>query len=124
MNKLMEQESVVKLLKNLKKILIVEKDALIQNKGDIIEEIVQKKETMLEKMETAEINEKDQEDILGLISEIKELQETNAMLTQQAMNYANTFIAAFQKEAQKQATYSKEGQYEKKQSTGLLDQSL
>lgn len=120
----MTRESLINILENLKEILIEEKEALIQNKGHIIEEIVIKKGQIIEEVDAAEIDDIDRDEMLGLIQEIKELQKTNAMLTQQAMEYANTFISAFQKEAQKKSTYSKEGRYEKNKSTGILDQSL
>lgn len=120
----MAQESLISILENLKDILLDEKEALIQNKGEIIEEIVHKKELILTEVEEAKIDDENREQLVLLVVEIKELQETNAMLTQQAMEYANTFISAFQKEAQKKSTYSKEGGYETNKSTGILDQSL
>lgn len=120
----MTRESLITILEDLKTLLLEEKEALIQNKGQIIEEIVRKKGQIIEEVDAAEIADQDRDEMLVLIREIKELQETNAMLTEQALNYANTFVSAFQNEAQKQTTYSKEGQYEKKQSTGILDQSL
>lgn len=120
----MARESLISTLEDLKELLLKEKEALIQNKGQIIEEIVRRKGQIIEEVDAAEIQDEDRDEMLVLIREIKELQKTNAMLTEQAMDYANTFVSAFQKEAKKQSTYSKEGQYETKQSTGILDQSL
>lgn len=120
----MVDDSVIEILKQLKKILLEEKEALIKNEGKVIQELVTKKEVLIEMFEKVEINNDDKDEIRHLVTEIQSLQETNAILTQQAMNYASTFINAFQKEAQKSSTYSKEGNLNVSKNTSLLDQSL
>lgn len=120
----MAQEVLIKILEDLKKILLDEKKALIQYQGNCIQEIVSKKEEIIEELEQLDPLEEDNERVILLAKEVRELQETNYMLTQQAINYAETFITAFQETAQKQATYSKEGSFDKNESTGILDQSL
>lgn len=120
----MTQESLVNILTELKKILLEEKEALIQNEGKKIVEIVERKENLVERMEQVEADEQNKDEVQQLVQEIRELQTINSMLTQHALKYVETFISAFQKEAQKKSTYSKEGNYEKTKSTGILDQSL
>jgi len=120
----MVQESILDTLKTLKEILTEEKKALIKNENQKIQQFVSKKEELIEELEAAEIEDKDREEIRHLVDEIRELQKTNAMLTQQAMNYAEVFLSALQKETQKKTTYSKEGSFEKTENSSLLDQSL
>lgn len=120
----MIQESLIEILKQLKAILLEEKEALIKNESKVILDLVSKKETLIGQLENTEAEKNQKEEVRKLIAEIQELQETNAMLTQQAMNYANTFIDAFQKEAQKSSTYSKEGSLKNSKNSGILDQSL
>lgn len=120
----MVTESLMEILNELKEVLLEEKNALIQNENNKIQEIVGEKEALIEALEQAEVAEENKEEVRIRVYEIQELQKTNAMLTEQAMNYASVFISAFQKEAQKNTTYSKEGSYEKAESSKLLDQSL
>lgn len=120
----MVQESMLETLKTLKKILEEEKQILINNEGKEIEQIVSKKEAIIKILEEAEIEDNNKQEIRDLVNEIQELQKTNAMLTQQAMNYSEVFLSAFQKEAQKNTTYSKKGSFEKTENSSILDQSL
>lgn len=117
-----------KLVKELcEKLLILlqsEKEALIHNDSEKIEEVVSKKEEIVSAINEIELDEINQEDeLIALIKEIKEKQERNLMLTKQAMNYTGSFISAFQNEANKNITYSKEGKDSKAKSS-LLNQSL
>src|SRR5690554_6732865 len=120
----MGQESLLEILKQLKDILLEEKEALIKNESKVIQELVNQKIALIEALENADAEEADTEEVRPLVTEIQTLQKTNAMLTEQAMNYTNTFIDAFQKEAQKSSTYSKEGSLKNSKNTGILDQSL
>lgn len=120
----MTQQSIKPILEELKMILLEEKEALIQQENNKITEIVARKEAIVEKMEKAELDENEKEAVHALAKEVKDLQETNAILTQKAMNYTEVFLSAFQKEAQKNNTYSKQGNLKKAGNTGILDQSL
>lgn len=120
----MVQESLIGILEQLKEILLKEKDALIKNESKVILDLVSKKETLIGQLENVEIEIDQKDEVQKRVAEIRELQETNAMLTEQAMNYAYTFIDAFQKEAQKSSTYSKEGSLKNSKNSGILDQSL
>ncbi len=120
----MVKTSLTETLQELKSILLEEKEALIKNEGQLIQEIVSKKEALAERLEEAEVADEEKAEVRELVLEIKNLQETNAMLTKQAIQYTETFVSAFQKVAQKSSTYSKEGNLEKSNRSGLLDQSL
>lgn len=122
----MAKELLKENLGKLYKILQTENVALINNKGEEIEKIVEIKEQLAKELEAHNINEIDQvdEETLSLIKEIINLQETNLMLTQQAMSYTNTFLSALQKEAQKNITYSEKGNTKEDGSSGLLNRSL
>lgn len=120
----MTQQSIRSVLEELKDILLEEKEALINQENETIIEMIARKEAIIEKMETANLNEDKKAEVNELAKEVKNLQETNTLLTEQAMQYNETFLKAFQKEAQKNNTYSKEGNMKKPGSSGILDQSL
>lgn len=120
----MEPGLLLDTLNELKGILLEEKEVLINNESKKLQNIVSKKEAIIEQLEMVETDTADKEDIQILVDEIQELQKTNAMLTQQAMNYVDVFLSAFQKEAQKNSTYSKEGSFKQTENSSILDQSL
>src|SRR5699024_701005 len=120
----MQQELLLDTLTELKNILIEEKELLINNENKDLQKIVSRKEHIIDQLETAEIKKDNKKEIHILIEEIKELQKTNAMITEQAMSFVAFFLSAFQKEAQKNSTYSKEGSFEQIENTSILDQSL
>lgn len=118
--------SLKQTLEALNAVLQLENKALIENDLPKIEEIVSEKLELarkIEEVEDFELNEENQE-IRSLVKDIKQMQETNMMLTKQAMNYTDTFINAFQNEAKKDVTYSKKGNQKNKSSSGLLNRSL
>lgn len=122
----MTNESLKNMFEQLLTILQVEKEALIKNEGEKIEELVTAKEELVKQFETSELQSDEQitEELTSLITEVRELQETNLMLTKQAMNYTDTFISAFQKEANKNLTYSQNGKDKDSGSSTILNQSL
>lgn len=120
----MEPGLLLDTLNELKDILLEEKEVLINNESKKLQNIVSKKEAIIGQLETVETDTVDKEELQVLVDEIQRLQETNAMLTQQAMNYVDVFLSAFQKEAQKNSTYSKEGSFKQTENSSILDQSL
>lgn len=112
-------------LEKMIQILQSEKDALIQNDGKQVEKLLVMKEDFVKDFEqhAEDIAVPMDKEILVLVQEIKELQETNLILTKQAMNYAETFISAFQKAAQKDITYSDKATTGNGKSS-ILNQSL
>lgn len=120
----MSKNMITNHLEHLKTLLIEEKDALIHNDHKKIIEIVSQKQKLAEIIENMEILPESKENISILVQEIKELQETNTILTEQALQYTQTFLSSVQKATQKNTTYSKEGSLKKDSQIDILDQSL
>lgn len=122
----MTNESLNKHLEKLFDILQTENKVLINDEGEKLEEIVEMKQHLAKEFESYDLNEIDQEntETISLIEKTRNLQETNLVLTKQAMNYTDTFISAFQKEAKKSVTYSEKGNKKEEGSSGLLNRSL
>lgn len=121
----MRNDTVKEIFNQLLIILESEKAALIHSESQKIKKLVSKKEELVKAFDSINIKEIDQADdeVISLIAEIKDYQETNLLLTKQAMNYTDTFITAFQKEANKKVTYSKTGKNNTSKSS-ILNQSL
>lgn len=113
-------------LEQMIEILAAEKEALIQNDGKKIEALLAMKEDFLNDFERYAGTEPEtmDEEILALLREIKERQETNLMLTKQALNYTDTFISAYQKAAKKEITYSDKTNKPGNGKSSILNQSL
>lgn len=124
--KIMTNESLKKHLEKLYELLETENAALINDEGEKMEAIVESKQELAKAFEAYDLEEINQEDeeTISLIKKTRNLQETNLVLTKQAMSYTDTFISAFQKEAQKNITYSEKGNKKEDGSSGLLNRSL
>lgn len=119
-----ETEQILSLMTELKHVLEEEKNILIHNKGKQVAEIVQKKEKLMEQLSKYSEENVRVQDLLPLSQEIKELQETNLLLTQQSLAYSEMLFQNIQKNAQKQNAYSKKGTLEQSQAAAFLDESL
>ncbi len=116
-----------KTLKELLKILKMEKEALIKNENVEIAKIVERKLELTEMLEKAiSGDQKTDDEIRRLGSEIKELQETNTLLTKQALSFQENLIASIAANISNIAqTYSQKGGYtDKNQQSGLIDQEI
>ncbi|MDX9916874.1 MAG: hypothetical protein RBT15_02510 [Gudongella sp.] len=116
-----------KTLKELLKILKMEKEALIKNENVEIAKIVERKLELTEMLEKAiGSDQKTDDEIRRLASEIKELQETNTLLTKQALSFQENLIASIAANISNIAqTYSQKGGYtDKNQQSGLIDQEI
>lgn len=122
----MANESLKKKLEELYEILQTENKALINDEGEKMEEIVEIKQNLAKAFEAYDVDEIDSDDqeIISLIKKTRSLQETNLVLTKQAMSYTDNFLSAFQNEAQKNITYSDKGTDKEDGSSGLLNRSL
>jgi len=59
------------------------------------------------------------------VEEIKQLQETNLLLTKQALQYQEKMMEAITDSAKTSgSTYSKNGQYSAEKQSSIIDQSL
>lgn len=112
------------LLKSLLKLLYEEKEALINNDGLKVAEIVEKKNEYIEKLsQFHEVSPSEQ--ILNIIEEIKTLQETNLLLTKQALSHQNILLESIAKNIKNISnTYSSKGSYNKTNNLGLIDQKV
>lgn len=117
-------EEVLTHLAQLKKILESEKTVLINNDAEKLSGIIQEKEYLM--ITLSQFSEDDVEvDELSVLSrEVKALQETNLMLTEQSISYTETMLEHIKKSAKQNNTYSKKGTFDDTKKSTLFDQSL
>lgn len=119
------QQEVVETLEQFKNVLVEEKTALIKNDSTKVTELIEKKQIFLEKIPALNPAGLKKEELTGLVEEIKQLQQTNLLLTKQALQYQETIMEAITKGVQKSSTtYSKKGNYTAAEQASLIDQSL
>ena len=120
----MEQEKkLIALLKKYLRLLKKERQALIKNQGEIILALVTEKQAFAEILAT--FAPMDSQEVIDLAKEVKAQQETNLLLTEQALSYQETFLAAIsQGIKQTNATYSRDGNLGVQTDSSLLNQSL
>ena len=123
MNKLRE---LADNLQSILKLLREEKEALIHNNGNVIAIIVEKKKEYIEKLSSFKgLPIVDDSKIMKLIQEIDELQETNSLLTMQALSFQNNLLESIAKSIKHSTdTYSPKGNYESSKTVNLIDQSI
>lgn len=115
------------ILKELMDILKEEKEALINNDSSAVAGLVERKIEIVSILEnqSKETVETDEE-ILKLVGAIKELQETNLLLTKQALKFQENLIESIAENIKAVAeTYSQKGEYKKQtQNINLVDQKV
>lgn len=113
-------------LREIVKLLYDEKEALLNNDGHLVAELVEKKTEYIEKLaEYKGIEIASNEKLMSLIKEIDSLQETNLLLTKQALSYQEVLLESIAKNIQALAnTYSPKGSYSNSNSINLVDQSV
>lgn len=117
-------EQVLAKMIKLKEVLVEERAVLIQNDGEKLLEIISTKEEIMLNLSDFSEDEIDVDQLTEITGDIKELQETNLMLTEQSMSFTEQLISSIQKNVTKKNTYSKTGTFEKSGQTAFLDQSL
>lgn len=117
---------LIAILKGIIKLLYVEKEALLNNDGHAIAEIVEKKNEYLEKLkELKGIDASSDERVMSLIEEINSLQETNLLLTKQALGYQEMLMESIAKNMKNLSnTYSPKGGYNQNNNVSFIDQSV
>lgn len=117
-------EEVLAHLSQLKEVLEREKSVLIENDAEKLPGIIQEKEDLM--ITLSKFSEDDVEvDKLSVLSrEVKALQETNLMLTEQSIRYTETMLEHIKKAAKQNNTYSKKGTFDDTKKSTLFDQSL
>lgn len=112
-------------LVQFKKLLIDEKQALIQNDSAKVKALIEQKQEFLEVLPTLRTEGLKKEELTEVVEDIKNLQQTNVTLTEQALKYQETIMEAITKGVKKDgSTYSKQGDYSTVQQANLIDQSL
>ncbi|SIO27119.1 hypothetical protein SAMN05878443_2313 [Carnobacterium alterfunditum] len=108
-----------------KTVLMDEKNALIKNDSAKVKALVEQKQTFLDRLPTLTTEGLKKEDLIGVVEEIKNLQQTNLVLTQQVISYQEMMMKAITTGVKKGgSTYSKQGDYSAAQQANLIDQSL
>lgn len=112
-------------LLQFKTLLLDEKDALIKNDSAKVKALVEQKQTFLDILPTLKTEGLKKEDLVEVVEDIKNLQQTNLILTEQALQYQETMMEAITKGVNKGgSTYSKQGDYSSTQQANIIDQSL
>lgn len=120
-----QMKSIFETLTEFITLLKKEKEALIQNDAEKVTAIVAEKQAFLELLETLKPEDFDAEALAEPLAEIKELQETNLMLTQTALQFQETVLKAITKTVKSSGnTYSKKGHYNGNEQATLINQSL
>lgn len=118
-------DSIFKTLTDFIALLKKEKEALIQDDAEKVMEIVAEKQAFLEVLETIQPEGFDVEALKEPLTEIKQLQETNLMLTKTALQFQETVLKAITKTVKSSGnTYSKKGRYSGNEQATLINQSL
>lgn len=119
------QQEVFDTLKEFKQVLLAEKEALIKNDSTKVVAVIAEKENFMEVLPTLDMSGLKKENLSGIVTEIKNLQETNLLLTQQAVQYQEKMMEAITNSVKTSSTtYSKSGSYSAEKQATIIDQSL
>lgn len=121
-----ENQEVYELLCGLKVLLQSEKSSLIDHNVEKLDDIVEKKHALAQRLEdTKGKTFQEEEKIRDLVREIRILQETNLMLTKQAMGFQNVvFRALGEGKNSKYKTYDAIGKISGKSDASIIDHSV
>ena len=121
-----ESKKITGILKELMKVLTLEKEVLIKNDAMTLISIVERKNLLIGQMEAFSGTDfSGNEEIRKMIRAIENLQETNLILTSQALSYQNEILKALAKtNTSKHNTYSANGQLNAQKEVSIVDQSV
>lgn len=121
-----EVKKLIGVLKELTKALTLEKEVLIKNDAMTLISIVERKNLLISQMEAfSGMDFSGNEEIRKMILTIENLQETNLILTRQALSYQNEILKALAKNnTSKHNTYSANGQLSTQKEVSIIDQSV
>lgn len=120
-----KEMTALETLLKFKKVLVDEKEALIKNDSAKVKALVEQKQLFLDSLPTLITEGLTKADLIEVVEDIKNLQETNLTLAKQALQYQETMMEAITKGVNKGgSTYSKQGDYSTTQQANLIDQSL
>ena len=114
------------ILKELLKVLNDEKSVLIKSDAAALAVIVEKKNGLIGKIEEFKgMDFSQDEEIRGLAGQINLLQETNMLLTKQALGYQEQILKALAtNNTSRYNTYSSKGQIYGQKEVSIVDQSV
>lgn len=123
---MLKVDNLIKELKGLISILYEEKEALLNNNGHEVASLVEKKKEYIDRLAAFKgLDIESDEKAMTLISQINQLQETNLLLTKQALSYQEVLIESIAKNINStHSTYSQKGGFNKPSSINLVDQSV
>jgi len=113
-------------LRELIKVLGEEKQVLIKSDAAALASVVEKKNSLISKIdEFKSIDFSEDEEIKRLAGQIGLLQETNMLLTRQALSYQEQILKALAKNnTSRYSTYSSKGQIHGQKEVSIVDQSV
>lgn len=121
-----ESKKLGTVLKDMVRVLGKEKQVLIHNDAMALADIVEKKNELIGKIESfRDMDFSGDQEIRKLVAEIDALQETNILLTRQAIGYQDQILKALSKNnTSKYNTYSSKGQMGSQKEVSIVDQSV
>lgn len=119
-----QTETVRGHLTALVQLLESEREALLENQGERVATIVEEKQTFLHTMATVDLKTVDLKTLKPLIETIRQLQETNLILTKQTLHYQKVVLDALSEGKKAGKTYSKLGTPISNNQANLLNQSF
>lgn len=131
----MKMSDMIAPLEKLQELLLEEKALLIRNEGHRLGELVQRKVDLMKQIGHGggasgdgrlEYTAQERDVFNGLLAKIRELQETNMLLTRQSLHYTNTILDALQQAVDPGESYGKDGSRarESDRRSSLIDQSV
>jgi len=113
-------------LKGLVKVLYDEKEALLDNDGHKVAEIVEIKNEYIEKLASFKgLDIASNNKAMGIVEEINSLQEINLLLTKQALSYQDVLMESIAQNVKNLTnTYSPNGNNNTSSSINFIDQSV
>lgn len=120
-----QMKSIFESLTDFITLLKKEKEALIQNDAEQVTAIVAEKQVFLHLLQSLKLEDFDTKALEEPLAEIKQLQETNLVLTKTALEFQETILKAITKTVKSSGnTYSKKGHYNGNEQATIINQSL
>lgn len=118
--------ALINSLKEIIKLLEMERSALVANDVDQISMLVDKKNQEMSKLSAFKgMDIESNKDAMALIEEINSKQELNLLLTKQALSYQNAILESMSKNLGNFSnTYSAKGKYDSSNNVSIIDQSV
>ena len=122
----MDKEELKTCLMDMCFLLDEEKKVLINNEPDKVQGIIYKKEALISKINKFDkkINKSDK-DLVEIIDKMRELQETNQLLTQQALSFQNNIIEELSTDSNKfSGPYLSSGEYMQNDRVNFINKKI